>query len=538
LQRFDPVTGQFAVYRNSPSDPHSLSNNYMNCVYVDRDGTVWAGTANGLSRFNQSNGTFTSYYERDGLPSNWVAGILQDNRDDLWVSTNRGISRFNPHTRTFRSYFDADGLPGNKFQYSAAAKSSSGEMFFGSSEGLLGFFPERVRDDPPPPPVVLTDFLLFGDPSRGRGLLKQSTAFTHSLTLKPSQNVFSFEFSALSYSNPSENRYRYRLERLENEWNERDGTRRLATYTTLPPGDYTFRVQGRNSRGVWNENGVNVQIRILPPWWGTWQFRTAAAAIIVFSFWGFLRLRLRQQARVFNVRFEERLGERTRIARELHDTLLQSFHGLLLRFQAAHNLLPGRAVDARQVLETAIDEAAQAITEARDAVQDLRSSTIATNDLIGGIEVFGEELKAYQAAADGVSTDFSVQMEGAPQDLHPILRDEIFRITGEALRNAFHHSHARRIEVEIGYDTRQLRIRVRDDGIGIDASVLSQEGRPGHFGLRGMRERTKGFGGQLEVWSEHGAGTEVELTVPGKVAYGDRAGRRFRLLKRNSVGNS
>jgi signal transduction histidine kinase len=232
-----------------------------------------------------------------------------------------------------------------------------------------------------------------------------------------------------------------------------------------------------------------------------------------------------------NARLDERVTERMRIARDLHDTLLQSFHGLLPRFQAAHNLLPGRAVDARQVLQTALDDAAQAITEARDAVQDLRASTTVTNDLAKAIEVLGEELRAHQTSANGAATDFSVRVGGTAQHLHPMLRDEIYRITGEALRNAFHHARARRIEVEIEYDTRQVRTRVRDDGIGIDATVLSQEGRPGHFGLRGMRERSKRIGGQLDVWSEHGAGTEVELTIPASVAYGGHVGRRFRVFK-------
>jgi signal transduction histidine kinase len=235
-----------------------------------------------------------------------------------------------------------------------------------------------------------------------------------------------------------------------------------------------------------------------------------------------------------NARLDERVTERMRIARDLHDTLLQSFHGLLPRFQAVQNLLPGRIAEARQVLEAAVDDAAQAITEARDAVQDLRSSTSCASDLANAIEVLGEELTAHRASVDGDATDFSVQVEGAPRNLHPMLRDEIYRIAGEALRNAFHHARARRIEVGIHYEKRQLRVRVRDDGIGIDASVLSQQGRTGHFGLSGMRERSKGIGGQLDVWSERRAGTEVELTVPASVAYEGHARRSFLMFNRKT----
>jgi len=226
------------------------------------------------------------------------------------------------------------------------------------------------------------------------------------------------------------------------------------------------------------------------------------------------------------------VDERMRIARELHDTLLQSFHGLMLRFQAVHNLLPGRPADARHVLEAALDDAAQSITQARDAVQDLRASTVVTNDLANALEALGGELAAHQRATQGDAIGFSVEEEGEQQGLDPILRDEVYRIAGEALRNAFHHARAGRIELQIRYDERQLQVRVRDDGVGIDASLLSKEGRPRHFGFRGMRERAKRIGGQLEVWSEHGAGTEVELTVPASLAYGRHARRRRRLFTR------
>ena len=237
-------------------------------------------------------------------------------------------------------------------------------------------------------------------------------------------------------------------------------------------------------------------------------------------------------AREFNARLDERVGERTRIARELHDTLLQSFHGLLMRFQAAHNLLPARVADARQVLEAALDDAAEAVTRARDAVQDLRSSTFITNDLAKAVETVGDELATRSSAGNADGASFSLEVEGAAQDLHPILRDEIYGIAREALRNAFRHARARRIEVEIQYQPRQLRLRVRDDGVGIDPSVLSQGERPGHWGLKGMRERAQRIGGQFEIWSEHGAGTEVELSVPASIAYQSYTERRFGLFKR------
>jgi signal transduction histidine kinase len=218
-----------------------------------------------------------------------------------------------------------------------------------------------------------------------------------------------------------------------------------------------------------------------------------------------------------HVRFEERLAERTRIARELHDTLLQGFHGLLLRFQTVSNLLPERPAEAKQRLESAIDQAAQTITEGRDAVQQLRSSTVVTNDLAFAVSTLGEELAADETNQN--SAAFRVEVEGTPRNLHPILRDEVYRIAGEAMRNAFRHAQARQIEVEIQYEERQLRLRVRDDGKGVDPKLLKDEGRPGHWGLNGMHERAKLLGARLDVWSQLDSGTEVELSVPASIAY-------------------
>jgi signal transduction histidine kinase len=231
-------------------------------------------------------------------------------------------------------------------------------------------------------------------------------------------------------------------------------------------------------------------------------------------------------------RLEERVQERLRIARELHDTVLQSLHGLLMSFQRAANLLPDRPVEAKQRLEGAIDQAAQAITEGREAIQGLRSSPVVTSDLAEAIQTLGEELAAEQSRQDAPRFDVAVQ--GKPLDLNLMLRDDIYRIAGEALRNAFHHAQARRIEVELQYDASQLCLRVRDNGKGVDSNVFDQ-GRSGHWGLPGIRERAKQIGAELEVWSERGAGTEIVLSIPGSVAYeGFPTRSRFRLFRKRT----
>ncbi len=221
--------------------------------------------------------------------------------------------------------------------------------------------------------------------------------------------------------------------------------------------------------------------------------------------------------RAEEVLLEERVRERTRIARELHDTLLQSFHALLFKFQAASNLFSKRPDDAKQILDGAIDEADQALTEGRNAIQGLRLSPVETNDLDAAIRTLGEELAADQS--NHSSAVFQLAVVGAPQELSPRLRDEVYGIAAEALRNAFRHGEARQIEVEIRYDEPQFRLRVRDDGRGIDPKVLAGDGRAGHWGLRGMHERAKLVGSKLTVRSELGSGTEIELSIPASAAY-------------------
>jgi signal transduction histidine kinase len=225
----------------------------------------------------------------------------------------------------------------------------------------------------------------------------------------------------------------------------------------------------------------------------------------------------RQLRRQFEMTLEARVRERTRIARELHDTLIQSFHGLLLRFHTVSQLLPGRPVEAKEQLDRTIERAARAITEGRDAVQGLRDSTIQGDDLALAISTLGEEL-----AADlpGHRPAFRVAVAGESRSLQPILGEEVYRIAAEALRNAFEHAQGEQVEVEIHYENEQFRLRVRDDGKGIDPAVLSRHGDKGHFGLHGMLERATLIGGKLIVRSECDAGTEVELQVPATAAYG------------------
>jgi signal transduction histidine kinase/streptogramin lyase len=540
LQRFDPATERFTAYRfdfsgtgrvdrqSSATLVAVATNTVNNFLSIDHSGVLWLGTPNGLLRFDRDREQFVMYGEREGLSASSVLGILEDRHGNLWVGTDGGLSRFNPSTKTFTNYYQNDGLASHAFEGSPAAfRSRRGQMFFGSTSGLTSFWPDQIVETRTIPPVVFTEFSLRNVPvSPAPGsVLAKSITYTPSLTLSHDQNMFSIEFAAMSYVDPQRNQYRYMLEPLDRSWNRVDSQRRIATFTTLPAGDYTLRVQGSNNRGVWNEEGVSLRLKILPPWWGTTSFRGACAGVFVALLWAGYRLRLRQLHYQYDMTLEARVGERTRIARELHDTLLQSFHGLLLRFQTASYLLPDRATEAKEKLDSAIERAAKAITEGRDAVQGLRASMVEQNDLAVAIRTVGDELLSETNAQPPPA--FDVTLEGHPRNLHPILRDDIYKIAAEALRNAFRHAHAARVEVEIRYDDEQFRLRVRDDGKGIDPAVLANQGLDGHYGLRGMPERAALIGGKLAVWSEVGAGTEVELRLPASIVYATSARRSW-----------
>jgi PAS domain S-box-containing protein len=315
LQRFDPATGRFTAYKFSPSGsgkadrqisaPVVATGGSMTNAFlaIDHSGTLWVAHPHGLLRFDREREQFTIYDERDGLPSSSVNGILEDRVGNLWVSTAGGLSRFNPSMKTFTNYYESDGLAGSAFEgYSAACQSRRGQMFFGSKSGLTSFWPEQIVEQPFRPPVVLTGFSLRNVPVAPRpgSLLAKSITFTPSLILSHDQShTFSFEFAALSYVDPQRNQYRYMLEPLDHSWNPVSADRRLAPFTTLPAGNYTLRVQGSNNRGVWNEEGVALHLQILPPWWGTWQFRAVCAAIFLLLLWAAWQIRVRRLQKDF-----------------------------------------------------------------------------------------------------------------------------------------------------------------------------------------------------------------------------------------------
>jgi signal transduction histidine kinase len=336
------------------------------------------------------------------------------------------------------------------------------------------------------------------------------------------------DYTAPSFSAPQKVLFRYKLEGRDKNWTDA-GNRRQAFYNDLRPGRYRFRVIASNNDGVWNEAGASADFLILPAYYQTAWFRAICAAVFLLLLWTAYQFRLRQLHRRFAIGLEARVNERTRIARELHDTLLQTLHGLMFQFQAVRNLLPRRTDEAMQSLDTVIDETEKALAESRDAIQGLRSEPIARENLAELLTAASQEL-ATSGTDHHEPPIFDLIEEGERQTLSPTIKNEVCRIALEILRNAYRHAQAHRIEAEVRYGGDTLRLRIRDDGKGIDPSVLKEGGIAGHWGLPGARERAERIGARLDFWSHAGAGTEIQLTVPAAVAYEtsrDGAGSRL-----------
>ncbi len=324
---FDREKEKFSSYTHDPANPQSLSNNTATVIHEDRSGRLWVGTwGGGLNRFDRETGIFKAYREQDGLPSDSVVGILEDEKGNLWLSTFRGLSQFNPDTEIFKNYTPEDGIQSYEFNTGAAFRSRDGQMFFGGTDGFNAFYPKEIQDNPYIPPVVLTDFLIFNKPVFicENSVLQNAIGESQEITLSHKDSVFTFGFSALNYIFPKKNRYKYKMENFEEKWNEVDSTRRFATYTSMEPGEYVFRVIGSNNDGIWNEKGASVRIIVLPPWWQTWWFRISLTVSFILMIFGVHRWRI-YAIKQRNILLKKEVAERTEELRESEEQFRRMF---------------------------------------------------------------------------------------------------------------------------------------------------------------------------------------------------------------------
>jgi signal transduction histidine kinase len=393
------------------------------------------------------------------------------------------------------------------------AKAADGKLWFVTREDIQVVDPRHLADNKLPPPVhieqIVSDNKMYWQNLPG--------AAASSVHLPARTRDVEIDYTALSLIAPEKTQFRVKLEGQDNAWRTPVNPRH-SHYTNLPPGAYRFRVIACNNSGVWNEQGDSLEFSIAPAYYQTNWFLAFCAFFVLALLSGAYQLRVRQVRQEITIGLEAKIGERARIARDLHDTLLQSFHGLLYRFYAVRNLLPGRPEEAIQALDSALIRAEQAMDEGRQSIQELRSELSAENDFDQMLIAIGEELASTPDGKNS-SPSFNVIVEGERRGLSPIVKEEVLRVAGELLQNAFRHAHARAIEAEIRYDKDVFRMIVRDDGKGIDPQVLKDGGRAGHWGMPGVHERAREIGARLEFWSEAGAGTEVRLTLPAARAY-------------------
>lgn len=474
----------------------------------------------GASRL--TNGTAVNLRHEQYPWLGYSVGFVRARDGHTWIWTGAGVVRV--RTDQLNRMFDVpgyqpayelftrdDGLPSNSFGRGAGwlriAQGGDGRIWITTKNGVARIDPAHLQRNTIAPALYFrtlsADGVVIGDPGATR--------------LKPGTSRIEIDYAAASFTMPERVRYRYRLEGVEPEWVEA-GQRQEAFYTNLKPGHYTFSVMAANEDGVWGQ-AKTISFTIPPTFLQSWAFLILCLIAGALVIWALFNLRVRQVTERLNARLAERLAERERIARELHDTLLQGFHGLMMHFQAVAESIPKRS-PARPMMEEALDRADAVLIEGRDRVQDLRMQ--AAGGLANVLAAAAQRLKM---DADVVT----ITEEGAPRDLPPGVLEEVSRVGEEALANALRHAKATAIDIAIVYGPRQLRLAVTDNGVGLDDAVAEAGQRPGHFGLVGMRERAAALRGDLAVLSRPGGGVEVVLLVPAHVAYGGGASLLERL---------
>jgi signal transduction histidine kinase/ligand-binding sensor domain-containing protein len=541
--------GQFSTYTTS----NGVSSNMVTSIAESPDGTVWFATSNGLSAF--SNGQWRIFTVKDGLPSAdlnyvlvdsggvlWIGstagiaflrsdhiqvpmgmpellrepvfGIAEDRDGWLWIATSNHVLRVNPSgllqsrlsEADVREYGPTDGLLGTEGvkRHQSVVTDPLGRIWFSMNRGLSVVDPNRAAGNSAGALVHVETITVDGNALGPQRPIQISSA----------RQRITFDYAGLSLSAPERVRYRYKLDGFDHDWCE-PTTIRTAIYTNLRPGKYRFRVIASNSDGVWNGDEAAVALAVTPTLWQTLWFRLALVFCAGLATLAVYRFRMHQVTRLLNARFEERLAERTRIAQDLHDTLLQGVLSASMQLHVGVDQLPDGS-PARATLDRVVNLMGHVIDEGRNTLRGLRSSIENPQDLVTALSRVSQEF----GGQDGV--DFRVVVEGPSLPLRCVIRDDVYSIGREALVNAFRHSEASSIEVELEYAPTLLTIVIRDNGCGIDPEML-KTGRAGHWGLSGMRERAERIGAKLKVMSRPGRGTEVELSVPGHVAFESKA---------------
>jgi signal transduction histidine kinase/ligand-binding sensor domain-containing protein len=507
------MNGSLARYRQGRLEvlpTNRRANASIRNLLVESDGSVWGATQDGAFRWKE--GQEKTLTSANGLPCDDVSTLIRDNRGSLWLDTQCGfviidpseLDRWwtQPDVRLRVTTLDAfDGAqPGMTNFRPEASKSPDGKLWFANQNVLQVVDPASLQSNIVPPPVHVEQIIVD----------RKAYVPRESLRLPALSRDIEIDYTALSLVTPEKVRFRYKLEGHDADWQDPEA-RRQAFYSDLSPGNYRFRVIASNNDGVWNSSGATQDFTVLPAFFQTAWFRLLCFVTAGAMLWLLYILRLRQLARRMQTRFEERLEERERIARDLHDTLLQGIFSASMQLDVANNRLPEDS-PAKPLVQRVIALMKQVGEEGRNALRSLRSPLPDSDNLEQALSRIRKEF------APPENVDFRVIAQGEPRPMRPVIQGEVYRIVREAIINAFRHSNARKIEVVVNYVSGNLRITVRDDGCGMDSQMI-RAGRDGHWGLPGMRERAETIGARMRVMSRDKAGTEVKLWVPGEQAF-------------------
>jgi signal transduction histidine kinase/ligand-binding sensor domain-containing protein len=503
------VTSEQGIYRRERGGFQELGQPRMSLraassIFRDPDGLVWVGTTRTGLRLIDKSGKITGFYVRDGLYDSGIYGFLLDDHDRLWMSCSKGIFwvrradllRFaegaiksfesTPYSRR-ESLRVVEGTPNVQ---PVAAKARKGQLWFSTKRGLIVLDQDRLQLNTPPPPVVIEDPVVNGRSVRP-DLVSQ---------LPPGSNNLRFTYAGLSYIAPTQLRFRYMLEGYDSQWTDA-GTRREAFYTNLPPGTFRFRVATCNPEGVCNGNSPPVEFSLAPHLYQRAWFPLSIVALVLAAAVAAYRLRIRR----LRERYDLIVSERSRIARELHDTLIQGFSGVTMALQAVTSRL--RSPEERAELQEIVDDAARCLRETRRSVAGLRGVQGAQSGLPQALAEAAREITATQ------DVKLKLKLDQAPHPLPPEIEYNLLRIAVEAVTNSVKHSGAGSIEVTLRFAAGCLRLIVADDGSGLERPQRAN-GESGHYGLIGMRERAAQIGAKFEMQSGPGLGTRVLLELP------------------------
>jgi signal transduction histidine kinase/ligand-binding sensor domain-containing protein len=515
------VSGTRVVYPHPPGKSSRIWE-----LALSPDGSVLASTDLGL--FVMRDGVLRVMDDRNGLPCDAIYDAIFDSEQNLWLYSQCGLARVlrgdlanwrqNPSAVLPTLVLDAeDGAAPFRGPFGGAARTPDGVLWFATIGSLQKFDPNSPRRAAAAPPVHIERLTADGE----------SFSIYGSARLPALTRDIQIDFSGLSFIAPDKVRFRYRLEGFDRDWKEVAG-RRQAFYTALPPATYRFRVLA-GSAGVWNSTGAAVEFALLPAFYQTLWFKGLCSSVVLALLWLTFHIRIKQVAAEVRLRQSVQHTERERIARQLHDTFLQSVQGLVLRLASAVKKVP-LELPIRAVFDDILTQSDEVIDQARDSIQELRDREKRSLSLPQEISAIGQRI------ADDTSIRVTVLPRGEPYELTPEAYENLHLIAQEAMLNAKRHAQASVIEVEIDYLEDEFRLSVRDDGKGIDEEILKL-GREGHWGLLGMRERAQAIHGKLRIMSRSGIGTDLEVTVPrGAAAAANAQTRRPKgWCRRNSL---